>query len=115
MIKDLDPNFMELLSAHKKEDQSMPPCKSRAPEKNIANVFCGYWARREGKRREMNKNQASNAPDCSCLILKRHENSENWVEIISSKHLKVKVFNLGLSFLLNFYIREQKAFECCIY
>lgn len=86
----------------------MPPCKSGAPEKNIVTVFCGSWTRRKGKRRKMNKSQAANAPDCSSLILKRDKDSENWVEIISSKHLKVKVFNLGLSFLLNFYMRECK-------
>lgn len=56
----------------------------------------------------MSKNLPANAPDRSALILKRNQNSGNWVEIISSKHLKVKVFNLGLSFLFNFYIRERK-------
>jgi len=86
----------------------MSPYKFRAPEKNIANIFCSYWTRREGKSRKINKNQAASAPDCCSLILKRDKDSENWMEIISSKHLKVKVFNLGLSFLLNFYIRESQ-------
>lgn len=44
-IKDLDPNFMPLLSAHAQKNSS----ESRAPEKDIVNIFCGYWTRREGK------------------------------------------------------------------
>lgn len=63
----------------------------------------------------MNKNQTASAPDCFSLILKRDKDSENWVEIISSKHQKVKVFNLGLSFLDNFYIRESKKLLNAIY
>lgn len=63
----------------------------------------------------MYKNKAADASDCSPLILNRDKDSENWVEIISSKHLKVKVFNLGLSFLLNFYIRESKKLLNAIY
>lgn len=63
----------------------------------------------------MYKNKADDASDCSPLILNRDKDSENWVEIISSKHLKVKVFNLGLSFVLNFYIRESKKLLNAIY
>lgn len=59
----------------------------------------------------MNKNQAANAPDYSSLTLKRDKHSENCEEIISSKHLKVKILNLDFSFLLNFYIRKAKIFQ----
>lgn len=33
-------------------------------------IFWSYWTRREGRRREMNKNHVANAPDCFSLILK---------------------------------------------
>lgn len=89
----------------------MPPCKSRALEKDIANIFCGYWTRREGKTRKMNKNHAANASDCPSLTLKRDKDSANWVERICSKHLKSRFLTwVYLSFSIS-TSEKAKSFQ----
>lgn len=61
----------------------------------------------------MNKNQAANAPDYSSLTLKRDKHSENCEEIISSKHLKVKILNLDFS--SQFLHQESKNLSNALY